>query len=44
MRVRKDIKLLSDGWTIVTRDKELSAQFEHTVGITKDGCDIFTIS
>ena len=38
----KDIKLLSDGWTIVTRDKELSAQFEHTVGITKDGCDIFT--
>ena len=40
----KDIKLLSDGWTIVTRDKELSAQFEHTVGITKDGCDIFTIS
>ena len=40
----KDIKLLSDGWTIVTRDKELSAQFEHTVGITKDGCDIFTVS
>ena len=40
----KDIKLLSDGWTIVTRDKELSAQFEHTIGITKDGCDIFTIS
>ena len=40
----KDIKLLSDGWTIVTRDKELSAQCEHTVGITKDGCEIFTIS
>ena len=40
----KDIRLLSDGWTIVTRDKELSAQCEHTVGITKDGCEIFTIS
>tara|TARA_Y100000590_G_scaffold470471_1_gene665457 strand:- start:13000 stop:13797 length:798 start_codon:yes stop_codon:yes gene_type:complete len=38
----KDIKLLSDGWTIVTKDKSLSAQFEHTVGITKNGCQVFT--
>ena len=38
----KDIRLLSDGWTIVTKDKELSAQFEHTVGITRDGYQIFT--
>jgi methionyl aminopeptidase len=40
---RKDIKLLSDGWTIVTKDKSLSAQFEHTVGITENGCEIFTL-
>ena len=30
-------KLLNDGWTAVTKDKSLSAQFEHTVGVTKDG-------
>ena len=35
-------KTLNDGWTAVTKDKTLSAQFEHTVGITKDGCEIFT--
>jgi len=35
--------LLSDGWTIVTKDKSLSAQFEHTVGITENGCEIFTL-
>ena len=40
---KKDIKLLSDGWTIVTKDKSLSAQFEHTVGITENGCEIFTL-
>jgi methionyl aminopeptidase len=33
-----------DGWTVTTRDKELSAQFEHTIGVTKDGFEIFTIS
>lgn len=38
------VKVLADGWTAVTRDRELSAQFEHTVGVTKDGCEIFTIS
>jgi methionyl aminopeptidase len=38
------VKVLSDGWTAVTRDKSLSAQFEHTVGVTKDGCEIFTLS
>ena len=37
-------KLLKDGWTAVTRDKSLSAQFEHTVGVTNDGFDIFTKS
>ena len=37
-------KLLQDGWTAVTKDKKLSAQFEHTVGITKDGCEVFTLS
>ena len=37
-------KVLNDGWTAVTKDKSLSAQFEHTVGITKDGYEIFTHS
>ena len=37
-------KTLNDGWTAVTRDKKLSAQFEHTVGITNDGYEIFTLS
>ena len=37
-------KHLKDGWTAVTKDKSLSAQFEHTVGVTKDGCEIFTLS
>ena len=37
-------KVLNDGWTAVTKDKSLSAQFEHTVGITNNGCEIFTLS
>ena len=41
---RKDVKVLGDGWTAVTRDRELSAQCEHTVGVTKEGCEIFTSS
>ena len=39
-----DVKVLSDGWTAVTKDKSLSAQFEHTVGITENGYEIFTES
>ena len=38
------VKLLNDGWTAVTRDKSLSAQFEHSIGITDEGCEIFTLS
>ena len=38
------VKILPDGWTAVTRDRELSAQFEHTVGVTATGCEIFTTS
>ena len=38
------IKILKDGWTAVTKDRSLSAQFEHTVGITKNGNEIFTLS
>ena len=38
------VRVLDDGWTAVTSDKSLSAQFEHTVGITKSGCEIFTLS
>jgi len=41
---RPHVKVLSDGWTAVTRDRSLSAQFEHSVGITEDGCEIFTLS
>ena len=41
---RADVKLLDDGWTAVTRDRSLSAQFEHSVGITETGCEIFTLS
>jgi methionyl aminopeptidase len=39
---RADCKMLDDGWTAVTRDRSLSAQFEHSIGITEDGCEIFT--
>ncbi len=38
------VKILEDGWTAVTRDRSLSAQFEHSIGITEDGCEIFTAS
>ena len=41
---RAHVKLLSDGWTAVTRDRALSAQFEHTVGVTDTGVEIFTLS
>lgn len=38
------VKMLDDGWTAVTRDKSLSAQFEHSIGVTKSGFEIFTLS
>ncbi|MBY0271848.1 MAG: type I methionyl aminopeptidase [Alphaproteobacteria bacterium] len=38
-----DIKVLGDGWTAVTRDKSLSAQFEHSIGVTSTGYEIFTL-
>ena len=41
---RHEVKILSDGWTAVTKDRSLSAQFEHTVGVTSEGCEIFTLS
>jgi len=41
---RWEVKVLSDGWTAVTKDRSLSAQFEHTVAVTKDGYEIFTLS
>ena len=41
---RADAKILDDGWTAVTRDRSLSAQFEHALGITEKGCEIFTLS
>ncbi|MCX7890540.1 MAG: type I methionyl aminopeptidase [Rhodobacteraceae bacterium] len=41
---RPETKILADDWTAVTRDKSLSAQFEHSVGVTADGCEIFTLS
>jgi methionyl aminopeptidase len=41
---RHEVKVLEDGWTAVTRDRSLSAQFEHTVAVTAEGCEIFTLS
>ncbi len=41
---KSTVKILPDGWTAVTRDRELSAQFEHTIGVTEDGCEVFTFS
>jgi methionyl aminopeptidase len=41
---RPHVKVLSDGWTAVTRDRSLSAQFEHTIGVTETGVEIFTKS
>jgi methionyl aminopeptidase len=41
---RPHVKVLSDGWTAVTRDRSLSAQFEHTIGVTDKGVEIFTLS
>jgi methionyl aminopeptidase len=41
---RPDVKVLDDGWTAVTRDRSLSAQFEHSIGITDTGAEIFTKS
>jgi methionyl aminopeptidase len=41
---RYEVKILNDGWTAVTKDRSLSAQFEHTVGVTAAGYEIFTIS
>jgi methionyl aminopeptidase len=41
---RPHVKILSDGWTAVTRDRSMSAQFEHTIGVTETGYEIFTLS
>jgi len=41
---RPDTKVLGDDWTAVTRDKSLSAQYEHSIGVTATGCEIFTLS
>jgi methionyl aminopeptidase len=41
---RRDIRMLGDGWTVVTKDHSLSAQWEHTVAITETGCEVLTLS
>ena len=41
---KSGVKLKSDGWTAVSKDRSLSAQFEHTVGVTESGVEIFTTS
>ena len=41
---RYPVKILEDGWTAVTRDRSLSAQFEHSIGVTADGYEVFTLS
>jgi len=39
-----EVKILGDGWTAVTKDRSLSAQFEHSIGVTADGYELFTLS
>ena len=41
---RHNTRLLADGWTAITTDRSLSAQFEHTIGVTENGYEIFTLS
>lgn len=41
---KPQVKVLADGWTAVTRDRSLSAQFEHSIGVTETGCEVFTLS
>jgi len=41
---RHEVKILEDGWTAVTKDRSISAQFEHSLGVTKDGYEVFTLS
>lgn len=41
---KKELKILNDGWTVVTKDRSLSAQFEHTLAVTENGCEIMTLS
>ena len=41
---RYDVKILDDGWTAVTKDRSMSAQFEHSLGVTADGYEVFTLS
>jgi methionyl aminopeptidase len=41
---RYEVKVLADGWTAVTKDRSLSAQFEHTIAVTAEGCEIMTLS
>ena len=40
---KRDVKVLPDKWTVVTKDRSLSAQWEHTLLVTADGCDILTL-
>ena len=39
---RRHVKILPDGWTVITRDRRPSAQWEHTILVTRDGCEILT--
>ena len=39
-----EVKILEDGWTAVTKDRSLSAQFEHSIAVTADGYEVFTLS
>ena len=41
---KRHVKLLNDNWTVITRDKSLSAQWEHTLAVTDTGCEVLTVS
>ena len=40
---QRHVQLLNDDWTVITKDRKLSAQWEHTLGVTKSGCEVFTL-
>jgi methionyl aminopeptidase len=40
---KRHTRLLADNWTVITKDRSLSAQWEHTIGVTKDGYEVFTL-
>ena len=43
MRVKKEVRIMGDGWTVKTKDRSHSAQYEHQIVVTENGCEVMTI-